>query len=137
MNNAFLKSIVSSIQTATTSYFSPKTYPKPSVHQDKSSPETPTRKPAIRMAPANIGEKQIFGDVVYYDASSSLSDEHHKALRSGGALEYFDDGDIIEWDEITHVFTFDLDFPGKHEAVKQKGLTIMTVRVLGGIKLIV
>lgn len=89
------------------------------------------------MAPATSAEKQIFGDVVYYDASSSLNNEHRKALESGGASEYSGDGDVIEWDKITHVFTVDLDFPGKHEAVKQEGLSIVTVFVLIRIELMI
>ena len=123
MNSGFLKSIVS----ATTNYFSPtrQTNPKKTLNQPKSSPETPAAHYTL-MAPDSTGRKQIFKDIVYYDASSSLSEEHRQALQSGGAVDYSGDGNI-DWSKITHVFTHDVDFPGKQEAVKQERLAIMTV----------
>lgn len=78
------------------------------------------------MAPDSTARKQIFKDIVYYDASSSLGDEHRRALQSGGAIEYSGDG-TVDWKKITHVFTHDVDFPGKQKAVKQEKLAIMTV----------
>ena len=79
------------------------------------------------MAPDSAARKQIFKDVVYYDASSCLDDTHRTALQSGGAIEYVPDGDEIEWENITHVFTNNMDFPGKKEAANQDRLAIMTV----------
>lgn len=80
------------------------------------------------MAPDSTGRKEIFKDIVFYDASSALSELHRNALLSGGAVEYSnDDGDGVEWSKITHVFTFDMDFPGKQEAENQERLAIMTV----------
>lgn len=82
------------------------------------------------MAPDSTGRRDIFKGIVYYDASSALDDYHRKALLGGGALEYDDDGGVIEWSKITHVFTHDVDFPGQQEAVKQKGLAIVTVNTI-------
>jgi hypothetical protein len=128
MNNTFFKSIVTSIKTATTNYFSPKPQSKPSTFQDQtpSSSVTPPKRHTL-MAPDSTGRRDIFKGVVYYDASSALDDYHQKVLLGGGALEYDDDGDVIEWSKITHVFTHNVDFPGQQEAVKQKGLAIVTV----------
>ena len=127
MNHTFLKSLVSSIQTATTNYFSPKSNSKEQ-QQENTFPETPTRaKTTTEMAPDSAARKQIFKDVVYYDASSCLDDTHRSALQSGGAIENVPDGDEIEWENITHVFTNNMDFPGKQEASKQERLSIMTV----------
>lgn len=78
------------------------------------------------MAPDSTGRKQIFKDIVYYDPSSSLDESHRQALQSGGAVEYSGDG-YVEWSKITHVFTNDVDFPGKQKAVKQERLAIVTV----------
>ena len=126
MNNSFFKSIVS----ATTNYFSPKLQSNSKTttpdQQPKSSPETPTRQRLALMAPDSTGRKQIFKDIIYYDASSSLDEEHRQALQSGGAVEYSGDGNV-EWNKITHVFTRDVDFAGKQEAVKQERLAIITV----------
>ena len=86
MNNSFFKSIVS----ATTTYFSPKRQSSSNTAQNqqpRSSPETLTRRHTL-MAPDSTGRKQIFKDIVYYDASSSLDEEHRLALHSGGAVEY-------------------------------------------------
>jgi len=127
MNNRFLKSLVSSIQTATTNYFSPKSNSKEQ-EQQNIVPETPTHaKTSTEMAPDTAARKQIFKDVVYYDASSCLDDTHRTALQGGGAIEYVPDGDEIEWENMTHVFTNNMDFPGKQEAAKQERLAIMTV----------
>jgi len=128
MNNSFFKSIVS----ATTNYFSPKLQSNSKTtsldQQPKSYPETPTRHRHSHtlMAPDSTGRKQIFKGIIYYDASSSLDEERRQTLHSGGAVEYSGDGNV-EWSKITHVFTQDVDFPGKQEAVKQERLAIMTV----------
>ena len=79
------------------------------------------------MAPNSTERKQIFKDVVYYDASSCLDQTHRTALQGGGAVEYVPDGDEIEWEIITHVFTNSVDFPGRNQASEQQGLAIMTV----------
>jgi hypothetical protein len=124
MNNSLFKSIVS----ATTNYFSHKPQSDSNTAQNqrpKSSFETPTVHHKL-MAPDSTGRKQIFKDVVYYDASSSLDEEHRLALQNGGAVEYCGNGNV-EWAKITHVFTRDVDFPGIQEAVKQQRLAIMTV----------
>jgi hypothetical protein len=124
MNNSFFKSIVS----ATTTYFSPIPKPNPNTvsnQQSKSSPETPPHCRTL-MAPDSTARKQIFKDIVFYDASSSLGEEHRGALQSGGATEYSGDG-TVDWSKITHVFTHDIDFPGKQKAVKQERLAIVTV----------
>jgi hypothetical protein len=82
------------------------------------------------MAPDNTGRKGLFNDVVFYDSSSALEDRHRNLLEAGGAVEYIPEGSEIDWSGITHVFTRDIDFPGRQEAVKQPGLAIMTVRDL-------
>jgi len=127
MNSIFLKSLVASIQTATTNYFSPKSNTKEQQLQ-KIIPKSPTRvETSTEMAPDAVPRKQIFQGVVYYDASSCLDDTHRSALQGGGAIEFVPDADEIEWENITHVFTNNMDFPGKQEAAKQDGLDIMTV----------
>ena len=65
--------------------------------------------------------------IVYYDASSCLEEKHRVALKSGEAVEYVPEGDDIEWEKITHVFTNNMDFPGKQDAAKQDKLAIVTV----------
>jgi hypothetical protein len=123
MHNAF-KSIVTSIQTATTTLFSPKPQQQPPLHPDTSSPapESPST-----MAPEHTGRKELFSDVVFYDSSSALDDKHRRILETGGAVEYMAKNDLIEWEKITHVFTLDVDFPGQQEAAKQSRLAIVTV----------
>lgn len=80
------------------------------------------------MASEQTGRKGLFSDVVYYDASSSVLDEKHRAmLTKGGALEYIAKDDSIEWDKITHVFTIDMDFPGRQDAMKQPRIAVVTV----------
>ena len=79
------------------------------------------------MAPDVATRKGLLKDVVYFDSSSALEDRHRKILDAGGAVEYVPEGSDIDWASITHVFTRDVDFPGRHEALKQPGLTIMTV----------
>jgi len=131
MNNTFFKSIVTSIKTATTDYFIPKPQSNSSTfhYQTQSSPVTPTKRHTL-MAPDSTGRRDIFKGIVYYDASSALDDYHWNALLGGGAVEYDNDGDVIEWSKITHVFTHNVDFPGQQEAVKQKGLVIVTVNAI-------
>jgi hypothetical protein len=119
MHNAF-KSIVSSIQTAS-GYFTPQNIQEPTAIN--ASPQTPTR---ATMAPASI-RRELFKDVVYYDTASVLEERHRKALKSGDATEYKDEGDAVDWGKITHVFTLDMDFPGEKLAAKQPGLVIVTV----------
>jgi len=131
MNKTFLKSLVTSIQTATTNYFSPSHHSK---EQERQSPvpTTPTHAPATReTAPNGMGAARllIFKDVVYYDASSCLDETHRTILATGGAVEYVPDGDDPQWGKITHVFTNNIDFPGQQDAVKQDTLAIMTVSV--------
>src|SRR2546423_4032051 len=119
-----LKSIVSSIQTARTSYFSPQ-------HKVQSRNTHDYRSPvSVGMAPDNIGRKGLFKDVVFYDSSSALENRLHHLLEAGGAVEYVPEGAEIDWSGIPHVFTRDIDFPGRQEALKQPGLSIMTVRDL-------
>lgn len=119
-----LKSIVSSIQTATTSYFSPQ-------HKVQSRNTHDYRSPlSVGMARDNTGRKGLFKDVVFYDSSSALENRHHDLLKAGGAVEYIPEGAEIDWSSITHVFTRDIDFPGRQEALKQSGLSTMTVRGL-------
>jgi hypothetical protein len=48
-------------------------------------------------------------------------------LTKGGAVEYIAKDDLIEWDKITHVFTIDMDFPGKQDAMKQPRIAVVTV----------
>lgn len=84
------------------------------------------------MAPDNTGRKGLFKDVVFYDSSSRLEDRHHNLLEAGGAVEYIPEGSEIDWSSITHVFTRDVDFPGRQEALKQSGLAITTVSHLMG-----
>ena len=125
MNNSFFKYIAS----ATTNYFSPKPQSNSNTaqsQQPKTSRETPSPELHTLMAPDSTGRKQNFKDIVYYDPSSSLDEEHRQALQSGGAVEYSGDG-YVEWSKITHVFTNDVDFPGKQKAVKQERLAIVTV----------
>ena len=82
---------------------------------------------AAFMAPDNTGRGNIFNDIVYYDGSSALNEQHRKALENGGAVEYAGDRNVIDWSQITHVFTVNDDFPGRQDAVKQERLAIMTV----------
>ena len=80
------------------------------------------------MASELTGRKGLFSDVVYYDASSSVLNEKHRAmLTKGGAVEYIAKDDLIEWDKITHVFTTDMDFPGRKDAMKQPRIAVVTV----------
>ena len=79
------------------------------------------------MAPDNSGRKEIFRDIIFYDSSYALNEQHFKALKNGGAVEYAGDGDFVEWPTITHLFTNDLDFPGRQEAMKHEKLVIVTV----------
>src|SRR5271156_1773542 len=129
MNNPFFKSIVNSLQTAsaTLNYFSPKPQRQPSHAQHSSPPtspvdplETPSRLLAVReMAPQNVAGKQLFKDVVFYDSSSALDESHRNLLLSGGASELDEiPGEGVPWDEVTHVFTRDFDFPGKEGAIQ-------------------
>ena len=69
----------------------------------------------------------IYEKIVYYDASSCLEEKHLAALKFGEAVEYVPEGDEIEWEKITHVFTNNMDFPGKQDAAKQDKLAIVTV----------
>jgi hypothetical protein len=118
-----LKSIVSSIQTATSGYFSPQPQSKkPFVNQ--SSPSSPSK-----MAPEQSSRRELFSGLVYYDSSSVLNDQHRKILANGGAVEYVPDGDVVDWRKITHVFTLALDFPGQQKAATQLGLVVVTVCV--------
>jgi hypothetical protein len=123
MHNAF-KSIVSSFQTATTTLFPPKPPQQPPLNTDTSSPapDSPST-----MAPEHTGRKDLFSDVVFYDSSSVLDDKHRRIFESGGAVEYMAKDEVIEWENITHVFTLDVDFPGQQEAAKQSRLAIVTV----------
>jgi hypothetical protein len=128
MKNNFFKSIVSSIHTATTGYLTPKRQSKPIFnHPETSSPEIPPSNHTI-MAHDSTGRKEIFKDIVYYDASSALNEQHRKVLQIGGAVEYAGDRDVVDWSKITHVFTNDLDFPGRQEAINHERLVIITVR---------
>jgi hypothetical protein len=121
MTNTFFKSFVSSIQTATAAYFSPKPPPKAEqAPQSFEPPDTPTK-----MAPDG-GKREIYRDVVFYDGSSCLTEEHGRMLIAGGAREYEASGEV-EWDGITHLFTENVDFPGRMEAEKNKLLVILTV----------
>jgi hypothetical protein len=120
MRNAF-KSIVSSIQTATSGYFTPQHLQEHTAIN--TSPQTPTH---ATMAPASI-RRELFKDVVYYDTASVLEERHRQALKNGDATEYKDEGDSVNWGTITHVFTLEMDFPGQKLAAKQPGLVIVTV----------
>ena len=110
MGEGILQSIVSSIQTATSAYFSPN---KQSLR---------THRPEEKMVEI---QKEVFKDIVYYDPSSALDQQHHTLLRSAGAVEHA--SEQIDWTKITHVFTHDIDFPGKQDAAKHKHLTVVTV----------
>jgi hypothetical protein len=136
MNNPFFKSIVNSIQTATVNYFSPKPQRQYSIAQ-QSSPGTstveqlssPSRPPTVgrEMAPHDVVAKRLFKDVVFYD-SSGLNESHRDILLNGGASELEEIvGEGVPWDEITHVFTADFDFPGKEDAMKNPTIAIVTV----------
>jgi hypothetical protein len=123
MQNNFLRSLL----TVTSNIFSPK--------QQSTAANTPLDVTTVRvpfptiseMAPDNTTRKDLFKGIMYYDSSSVLSYEQREALDSSGAREYFEDGPKIEWRTITHVFTNDLDFPGKQEAMKREGLVFITV----------
>ena len=82
------------------------------------------------MARDSIGRGEIFNDIVYYDGSSALNEQHREALENGGAVEYAGDRNEIDWSQISHAFTCDVDFPGRQEAVKQEGLAVVTVTIL-------
>ena len=82
------------------------------------------------MAPENKSRKDLFKDVIYYDSSSVLAFEPRNVLDSGGAREYLEDGGVVDWDKITHVFTNNLDFPGRQDAIKRENLVIVTVSLL-------
>jgi hypothetical protein len=125
MHNTF-KNIVSSIHTATTSYFSPQNKTLSRHTSDSISPHS------AKMAPDAAARKGLFKDVVYFDSSYALEDKHRDILEAGGAVEYTPDGSEIDWAKITHVFTPDVDFPGRQEALKHPGLAIMTVQPLTG-----
>jgi hypothetical protein len=120
MTNTFFKSFVSSIQTATATYFSPKPACQP-VHLPFESRDPPTA-----MAPEG-GKREIYRDVVFYDGSSCLTEEHRRMLLAGGAREYEGSGGEVEWEEISHLFTENVDFPGRMETEKVEGLVILTV----------
>jgi hypothetical protein len=117
MTSTFFKSFVSSIQTATAAYFSP----KPAQPHLFEAPDTPTN-----MGPAG-GKREIYRDAVFYDGSSCLTEEHRRMLVAGGAREYEATGGEVEWDGISHLFTENVDFPGRMEAEKVEGLVILTV----------
>lgn len=78
------------------------------------------------MAPDITGRKGIFKDVVFYDPSNELDQVHFQSLTAGGAVEYTSDGDF-DWQQITHVLTDDVDFPGKQEAMRNERLVFVTV----------
>lgn len=48
-------------------------------------------------------------------------------LLAGGAREYEGSGGEVEWEEISHLFTENVDFPGRMEAEKVEGLVSLTV----------
>lgn len=77
------------------------------------------------MAPTE--KKAIFKDVRYYDSASALAEQHRRILANGGATEETAQDSGIDWSRITHVFTLDLDFPGKQEVMKQTNIAIVTV----------
>ena len=64
--------------------------------------------------------------MVFYDPSNELDQTHLQALKVGGAVEYTTDGDF-DWQQITHIFTDDVDFPGKQEAMTNERLVFVTV----------
>jgi len=76
------------------------------------------------MAPTD--RKALFKDVVFYDSASALTEKHRRILTSGGAIEETSEGDI-DWSNLTHVFTLDLDFPGKQDATQNTNLAVVTV----------
>jgi hypothetical protein len=79
------------------------------------------------MAPDVSSRRDLFGGVMYYDSSCVLEERHRKILEVGGAVEYVCDGDVIDWQKVTHVFTLATDFPGRQFALKQPTLAIVTV----------
>jgi len=78
------------------------------------------------MAPEKAA-KQTFRGVVWYDASSVLSDVHRALLQTGGAVEYVCKDGEVKWEDITHVFTNTPDFPGQQDSAKYTKLAIVTV----------
>jgi hypothetical protein len=123
MHSTF-KTIVSSIHTATTGYFSPQNKAQVRHPGDSVSPQS------NKMAPDTAARKGLFKDVVYFDSCYTLKDKHRNVLAAGGAVEYVPAEGDIDWTGITHVFTSDVDFPGRQEALKQPALAIMTVQSL-------
>ena len=80
------------------------------------------------MAPPDVASKQIFKDVAFYDSCCALDESHRKLLQSGGATEVEEvSGQNIDWDEITHVFTRDFDFPEKESVISIPSVAIVTV----------
>jgi len=120
MHNA-LKSLINSA----TNYFSPN-------KSISSKPEALYSDTG--MAPRSTGSGgSLFSDVVYYDSATTLTEKHRKLLEKGGAVEMTLDRDV-GWENVTHVFTLDLEFPGKQDAlngnIKNKEIAIVTVLLL-------
>jgi hypothetical protein len=95
--------VLSTLHTATTIYFSP-------------------TKP---MAPST--KRDIFKDVVYVD-SIALTDKHRELLTAAGGKEYVVGDKVVEWEEVTHVFSLDVDFPGRNDALTYPNIAVVTPR---------
>lgn len=111
-----LKSFVSTIYNVAT-YLTPTKTAISTTNLDNTTPTgmSPTEK------------KAIFKDVRYYDSASALTEQHRRILVNGGATEETAQDSGMDWLRVTHVFTLDLDFPGKQEVMKQTNIAIVTV----------